>query len=317
MRRLTLLAVALILCSAPSLAGEFLINEGIAYGVRVTFSEPVTITRFGDVLPLVYPDGETTEFLFYGATLPAWVGHWIIWEPTSARILNYVWLSTTPEDPTQGGAEEPDVNEPGEEPLPDAQPAPDGGTPDATPPADVSIDPSTITPPDWSSIPYVLSYDPGHNDLRTVYRSGQEVSLDQATRWGLAGSEIKGLKIAYVDEGAFLRLETWSATIQGSYDYGVSFRPQSTNYESFEITVDPIDEDVSASTETDLDLTAAVALVAIDDTSLVLFVEDVLLPGGASILSTERLWTRAILAHTRDGVPAESYELEPYVDFET
>jgi len=313
-----LLAVALILYSVPLLAGEFLINEGIVYGVRVTFSEPVTITQFGDLLPMVYPDGETAEFLFYGAKLPAWVGHWIIWEPTSARILNYVWLATAPEDPTQGGdTEDPDVDGPGEALPPDAQPAPDGGIPDTTAPADMPIDPSAITPPDWSSVPYVLSYDPGHNDLRTVYRGGQEVGLDQATRWGLDGSQIKGLKIAYVDEGAFLRLETWNATIRGSYDYGISFRPQSTNYESFEITVDPIDEGVSTSTETDLDLAAAVALVAIDDSSLVLFMEDVLLPGGASILSTERLWTHAILAYTRDGVPAESYELEAYLDFET
>ncbi|MFC2100176.1 hypothetical protein ACFLSF_05035, partial [Candidatus Bipolaricaulota bacterium] len=89
MRRFVLVAVGLVLCSLPSLAGEFLINESDVYGVRVTFSESVTLTYFGDVLLTVAPQGESTEFTFSGAKLPAWVGHGMIWAPATARILDY------------------------------------------------------------------------------------------------------------------------------------------------------------------------------------------------------------------------------------
>ena len=92
MKRLVILA-AVVLCSIPTLAGEYLINEEVAYGLRVTFSEPVTITRFGDVLMQISPDGEATEFLFFGGELPAWAGHWMAWSPVSARIVMYEWVS--------------------------------------------------------------------------------------------------------------------------------------------------------------------------------------------------------------------------------
>ena len=91
MKRLAILA-AVVLCSVPTLAGEYLINEEIAYGLRVTFSEPVMLTYFGDVLTQVSPEGEATEFVFSGSELPAWVGHGLAWTPARARILDYAWL---------------------------------------------------------------------------------------------------------------------------------------------------------------------------------------------------------------------------------
>jgi len=96
MRRALLLAIGLVLCSMPTLAGEYLMNEEVAYGLRVTFSEPVTLTYFGDVLMQVSPEGEAAEFLFSGAELPAWVGHGLAWTPASARIVDYEWLATPP-----------------------------------------------------------------------------------------------------------------------------------------------------------------------------------------------------------------------------
>jgi hypothetical protein len=96
MNRVIVVALGLALCSVPVLAGEFLMNEEVAYGLRVTLSEPVTLTYFGDVLMTVSPQGEASVFTFSGAELPPWVGHGLAWTPASARIESYEWLSTPP-----------------------------------------------------------------------------------------------------------------------------------------------------------------------------------------------------------------------------
>jgi len=70
MRRLVSLAIGVGICSISCFAGEYLVNEEVAYGLRVTFSEPVTIRHFGDVLTVVSPQGEAIEFIFSGAELP-------------------------------------------------------------------------------------------------------------------------------------------------------------------------------------------------------------------------------------------------------
>jgi len=93
MRRAALTVVAVVLLSISVLAGEYLINESVAYGLRVTFTEPVTLTYYGDVLLEVSPEGEADEFVFSGAELPAWVGHGLAWTPTTARIVESAWLS--------------------------------------------------------------------------------------------------------------------------------------------------------------------------------------------------------------------------------
>ena len=97
MRRALLLAIGLVLCSMPTLAGEYLMNEEVAYGLRVTFSEPVTLTYFGDVLMQVSPEGEAAEFVFSGAELPAWVGHGLAWVPTSTHIISHEWFASNEE----------------------------------------------------------------------------------------------------------------------------------------------------------------------------------------------------------------------------
>jgi len=96
MNRVIVLAVGLALCSIPVLAGEFLMNEEVAYGLRVTFSEPVVLGYFGDVLTVVSPRGEASVFTFSGAELPPWVGHGLAWTPATARIASYNWLATPP-----------------------------------------------------------------------------------------------------------------------------------------------------------------------------------------------------------------------------
>jgi len=96
MKRFASVSVALVFLTLPVAAGEYLMNEEVAYGLRVTFSEPVTVTHFGDVLMTMMPQGEASEFMFYGAELPAWVGHGLMWAPASARIVDYEWLSSPP-----------------------------------------------------------------------------------------------------------------------------------------------------------------------------------------------------------------------------
>ena len=105
MKRVIILLVGLSLCSVPVFAGEFLMNEEVAYGLRVTFSEPVTLTHFGDVLTVVSPESEATEFVFSGDELPAWVGHGMSWTPSTARIVNYEWLASAPPPTGDGGTD--------------------------------------------------------------------------------------------------------------------------------------------------------------------------------------------------------------------
>jgi len=96
MNRVIVVALGLALCSVSVLAGEFLMNEEVAYGLRVTFSEPVMLGYFGDVLTVVSPRGEAAVFTFSGAELPPWVGHGLAWTPATARITSYEWLSVPP-----------------------------------------------------------------------------------------------------------------------------------------------------------------------------------------------------------------------------
>ena len=60
MKRALLVCVLVVLCSVYVAAGEYLMNDTgeTAYGLHVEFSEPVTITGFGDVLTVVEPTGE-------------------------------------------------------------------------------------------------------------------------------------------------------------------------------------------------------------------------------------------------------------------
>ena len=99
MVRASLLAIALISCAVSVFAGEYLISEDQVLGLRVVFSEPVTITAYGDVFTTVKPQGEATEFVFSGGVLSPWVGHWLNWEPLSAELERSQWLQEAPGAP--------------------------------------------------------------------------------------------------------------------------------------------------------------------------------------------------------------------------
>jgi len=96
-RRVAVGIGVVLICCVALLAGEYLTNEQTAFGLRVIFSEPVTITSFGDVLAQVAPAGESTSFVFFGGQLDPWAGHWLNWEPATATIETVDWL-LTPEE---------------------------------------------------------------------------------------------------------------------------------------------------------------------------------------------------------------------------
>jgi len=96
MTRAFFAAVLLVFCSIAAFAGEFLTNDTgqTVYGLRVTFSEAVTVTSYGDTLMAVDPEYESTVFVFTGGELAAWDAHWLNWEPASANLLGFEWYTT-------------------------------------------------------------------------------------------------------------------------------------------------------------------------------------------------------------------------------
>jgi len=95
MKKVSLLVIGLVLCSVPLFAGEYLMNDTLrtVYGLRVTFSEPVSISSYGDIFTAVEPASTSTEFVFSGGELGPWDGHWFNWEPATAQIAGYKWLT--------------------------------------------------------------------------------------------------------------------------------------------------------------------------------------------------------------------------------
>ena len=98
MKRLLPMGVLLALVSLSVAAGGCFMNDTgtTAYGLRVEFSEPVTVTGFGDLLTTIKPLGESTTFVFSGGAVPPWGDHWMIWEPGSAAVLRGEWLTEEP-----------------------------------------------------------------------------------------------------------------------------------------------------------------------------------------------------------------------------
>ena len=93
MKRVLALIAVLTLSSLPLAADGFLVNDSgeSATALRVTFSEPVTITGFGDTFMDVSPSGESVEFTFSGGEVESRGTHWLNWEPEGASILAANW----------------------------------------------------------------------------------------------------------------------------------------------------------------------------------------------------------------------------------
>ena len=112
MMKLSLLVIGMLCLSIVVCAGEVITNDTgeDATGLRVTFSEPVVITAFGDVLTSVDPLMMAYEFEFSGGVVEPGGSHWMNWAPLTGQVLSYEWMLQASKlaDPNHSTEEEPD-----------------------------------------------------------------------------------------------------------------------------------------------------------------------------------------------------------------
>lgn len=97
--------LALVWVGAAMAASEVFLNDSgaVVRAIRITFSEPVEITGFGDTFDYQSPKGKATTFVFTGTPLDEWWTFWISWNPDSASVVKTEWLKT-------GGGVQLDIN---------------------------------------------------------------------------------------------------------------------------------------------------------------------------------------------------------------
>jgi len=203
MKRLVLMA-AVVLVSIPILAGEYLMNEEVAFGLRVTFSEPVTITHFGDVLDVMSPEGEATEFVFSGAELPAWVGHGLAWTPASARIVDYEWLESVADSDNSEWL------------------------------SDTWL-PTHWSQVDWDSVPHFFRYPPG---VGVSFWTSDQRDISESEHRTKAGLDVSGVKLILTDSWMAIRFEGYS-TVQGVFEYQLRFTEGDWGPTTYYVTLRP------------------------------------------------------------------------------
>lgn len=97
MKRVYLLLVGLLCLSVSVIAGEVITNDSgeDATGLRVSFSTPVLITAFGDILTTVDPQMLSFEFVFSGGIVKPWDSQWFNYAPATATVVQTEWLTST------------------------------------------------------------------------------------------------------------------------------------------------------------------------------------------------------------------------------
>jgi len=98
MTKIWLLVAGLMFLSCGVLAGEVITNDTgeDATGLRVSFSTPVLITAFGDILTSVDPQMLSFEFVFSGGAVEPWESHWFNYAPATASVMESEWISEEP-----------------------------------------------------------------------------------------------------------------------------------------------------------------------------------------------------------------------------
>jgi len=96
--RLLSLGILMSLVSLSVFAGGYWMNDTgeTVFGLRVEFSEMVSITAFGDVLTAVEPTYASETFVFYGGAVEEWGAHWCNWDPAAAQVVSSEWLTEAP-----------------------------------------------------------------------------------------------------------------------------------------------------------------------------------------------------------------------------
>jgi|GEM_PF-6526510 len=95
MKRISLLVAGCLCLSAAVFAGQVITNDTgeDATGLRVTFSSPVLITSFGDILTTVDQAALSYEFVFSGGTVKPWESQWFNYAPATASVVSTEWLT--------------------------------------------------------------------------------------------------------------------------------------------------------------------------------------------------------------------------------
>jgi len=95
MKRVSLLVVGLLCLSIVAYAGEVITNDTgeTATGLRITFSAPVIIVGFGDILASVDSQMSASEFVFSGGTVVPWESHWFNYAPVTASVMETEWYT--------------------------------------------------------------------------------------------------------------------------------------------------------------------------------------------------------------------------------
>ena len=105
MRLRMVILVCLLVWSGIALSGaghpaksEVLMNDTglVAYGLRVTFDKPVSVTGKGEAFTRWVTQEDGAVLLFGEGEVGVWGDFYFYWEPEDAAILSYEWLSQPP-----------------------------------------------------------------------------------------------------------------------------------------------------------------------------------------------------------------------------
>ncbi len=166
--------------------------------------------------------------------------------------------------------------------------------------------------PDWGTVEHKTLYAEPLPAVANLFGSSGQLPVSQGTHWGLAGSDVKGLKLSYSASGLFVRLETRSTAIGGSYLYNIHFWPPGGAYGPLMISLAPAGGATGASMlyrGAWRDVASAVRLVETGDTYLVAFLPSERLPSGEMLEETAGWGVILLATYVLPDGSWEQYEL--------
>ena len=138
--------------------------------------------------------------------------------------------------------------------------------------------------PAWNEVPWIESYAKNVRPSKYWTTLGQRPVQD-GKNWGLAGSDLKGVKIISAESGTFIHLETYSRSLPGQYTYVLHLRPPGGRDILLMISLDPKSASAHLSENVgDLwyGLDSIIEMVEITKNSITAYLPRVLLPSGSS-----------------------------------
>ena len=138
--------------------------------------------------------------------------------------------------------------------------------------------------PAWNEVPWIESYAKNVRPSKYWTTLGQRPVQD-GKNWGLAGSDLKGVKIISAESGTFIHLETYSRSLPGQYTYVLHLRPPGGRDILLMISLDPKSASAHLSENVgDLwySLDSIIEMVEITKNSITAYLPRVLLPSGSS-----------------------------------